>query len=409
MTKRQDVQAKAAAALEKKARYGADIDFSHYVEEQQGVRQAADPASLPEKQRETMASVGFEADASDRAASFMQIDHQVMQCQVQQEALELLSTSEAAKKYPELVEKYWWRAMAPDADKYTARTATHAEQGYFIRVRAGQKVTCPLQACMFISQEGLIQDVHNIIIVEPGAELDIISGCATDPDVKEGVHIGVSEIYIEKDAKLSFTMIHRWGEKVSVRPRTGTIVEENGVYLSNYICLEKATDVQMDPTTYLVGKGAVARINSIVVAPEGSNLDIGGRAIMDAENTRAELIARTISTGGQILNRGHLLGRAPNSKAHLECNGLLLNPKGVIHAIPELEARTDNAELSHEAAVGKIAPDEIEYLMARGLSEEEATATIVRGFLKVNIEGLPEALAAEIDKTLNAFSLNKGM
>ena len=93
----------------------------------------------------------------------------------------------------------------------------------------------------------------------------------------------------------------------------------------------------------------------------------------------------------------------------MECNGLLLNPKGVIHAIPELEARTDNAELSHEAAVGKIAPDEIEYLMARGLSEEEATATIVRGFLKVNIEGLPAALAAEIDRTLNAFSLNKGM
>ena len=101
--------------------------------------------------------------------------------------------------------------------------------------------------------------------------------------------------------------------------------------------------------------------------------------------------------------------QAPNSKAHLECNGLLLNPQGVIHAVPELEARTDNAELSHEAAVGKIAPDEIEYLMARGLSEEEATATIVRGFLKVNIEGLPPALAAEIHRALDAFTLNKGM
>ena len=88
---------------------------------------------------------------------------------------------------------------------------------------------------------------------------------------------------------------------------------------------------------------------------------------------------------------------------------MILHPKGVIHAIPELEAKTDNAELSHEAAVGKIAPEEIEYLMARGLNEDEATATIVRGFLNVDIEGLPETLVQEIDKAINEFSVNKGM
>lgn len=409
MTHQQEAMEKAVAAKDKKALYGADIDFAHYPDKEGAAKGLIDPATLPEKQKRTLASVGFEADASDRAGTYMQLDHEVVQCQVHEDGLELMGTQEAAKRYPELVEKYWWRAMAPDADKYTSRAAVHQEQGYFIRVRAGKKVTCPLQACLFIGQEGLIQDVHNIIIVEPGAELNIISGCATDPDVREGVHIGVSEFYVEKDAKLSFTMIHHWGEKVSVRPRTGTIVEENGVYLSNYICLEKATDVQMYPTVYLAGEGAVARLNSILAAPVGSNLDIGGRAVMQAEKTRAEIITRTISTGGVVINRGHLVGLKPNSKAHLECNGLLLNPQGVIHAVPELEARTDNAELSHEAAVGKIAPDEIEYLMARGLSEEEATSTIVRGFLKVNIEGLPPALATAIDQALDAFTLNKGM
>jgi Fe-S cluster assembly scaffold protein SufB len=81
----------------------------------------------------------------------------------------------------------------------------------------------------------------------------------------------------------------------------------------------------------------------------------------------------------------------------LECKGLILSEKGIIRAIPELEGQTAGVDMSHEAAVGKIAQEEIEYLMARGLSEEEATSTIVRGFLNVQIDGLPAELQAEID------------
>jgi hypothetical protein len=87
-------------------------------------------------------------------------------------------------------------------------------------------------------------------------------------------------------------------------------------------------------------------------------------------------------------------------KGHLECQGLMLSPQGVIHAVPELEARVDGVALSHEAAVGKIAQEEVEYLMARGFSEEEATAMIVRGFLNVKIMGLPEELEAEVRKAI---------
>ena len=97
------------------------------------------------------------------------------------------------------------------------------------------------------------------------------------------------------------------------------------------------------------------------------------------------------------------MGQSPGCKAHLECYGLIPGSQGIIHAIPELDAETGEAELSHEAAVGKIAPEEIEYLMARGLTEDEAAATIVRGFLNLKIEGLPDVLTAEIDKTLGEF------
>ena len=106
-----------------------------------------------------------------------------------------------------------------------------------------------------------------------------------------------------------------------------------------------------------------------------------------------------ISNGAKIINRGHLIGEVPDIKAHLECRGLLLNG-GLIHAIPELEGHVDGVEMSHEAAVGKIAQEEINYLMSRGLSQDEATSTIVRGFLSVDIPGLPPQLKAEIDKAI---------
>ncbi len=74
---------------------------------------------------------------------------------------------------------------------------------------------------------------------------------------------------------------------------------------------------------------------------------------------------------------------------------------GIIDSIPQLEGHVEGVDMSHEAAVGKVAQEEINYLMSRGLSEEQATSTIVRGFLSVDIKGLPEALKAEIDRAID--------
>ena len=123
--------------------------------------------------------------------------------------------------------------------------------------------------------------------------------------------------------------------------------------------------------------------------------------ILKAPHTRAEVIARTLAIGGYSMARGHLVGLAPDIKAHLECRGLILG-NGVVHAIPELEGRVAGVDMSHEAAVGKIAAEEVEYLMARGLDEDEAVSTIVRGFLNVKIEGLPPALEEEMEHAIQA-------
>ncbi|MCP4683235.1 MAG: SufD family Fe-S cluster assembly protein, partial [Desulfobacterales bacterium] len=157
--------------------------------------------------------------------------------------------------------------------------------------------------------------------------------------------------------------------------------------------------LQMYPTTHLVGKGATARFYSLLVGSPGSEMDVGGRVFLEEDETRAEIISRAITNSGNIIARGDLIGEVSGVKAHLECRGLILNG-GSIHAIPELTGKADGVEMSHEAAVGKIAQEEIYYLMSRGLSEDEATATIVRGFLSVDIPGLPPQLKAEIDRAV---------
>ncbi len=205
---------------------------------------------------------------------------------------------------------------------------------------------------------------------------------------------------MKKDAKITFTMIHNWAEDVAVRPRSAAVVGEDGVFLSNYICMQPVRTLQMYPTAYCTGKNATVRYYTVLLAREGSHLDVGSRVILGAEGSRAEVVARAITDGGDIIARGHLIGEVPGIKAHLECRGLILSDRGRIHAIPELEGKTHDVDMSHEAAVGKIAEEEIRYLMARGLSEDEATAAIVRGFLDVQIKGLPPHLEKEIKNAL---------
>jgi Fe-S cluster assembly scaffold protein SufB len=299
------------------------------------------------------------------------------------------------------VEEYYWKLAAVDADKYTASAELDLHDGYVIRALPGSKSVYPVQACMYLDKPGIQQNVHNIVIAEEDSELHIITGCTTAPHFRKGLHVGISEFYVKKNAKLSFTVIHNWAEDMMVRPRSVTRVEEGGLFLNNYICMKPVKSLQMYPTTYLAGKDAVARFYSIVVGAPESEYDIGGRIFLKEPGTRGEIVSRALSNSGHIIARGDLIGEVPGVWAHLECRGLLING-GIIHAIPELRGLVDGVEMSHEAAVGKIAQEEINYLMSRGLSADEATSTIVRGFLNVDIPGLPAELRAEIDKAIAA-------
>ncbi len=334
--------------------------------------------------------IGIEADERERSGTYMQVDRQILRCTVKQEGVEIYSIREALERF-DWAKDYLWGVLEEDP------SLGEFSNGYFIRVKRGTVPLFPVQTCLLIDREEE-QHVHNIIVVEEGAELRVITGCSSASG--RGRHIGISEFYVKKGAKLHYTMIHMWGSEVEVLPKTAVAVEEGGVYVSDYICLHPAANIRAFPTVFLKGKDSVARLQSVVVSTKGSYMDLGSRVYLKAEGTKAEVVSRAVSFGGTLIARGHLIGEYPGVKAHLECKGLLLANDGVIHAIPELEGRAKDLEMSHEAAVGKIAKEEIEYLMARGLTEDEATATIVRGFLNVDILGIPDSLKKELDNII---------
>ena len=377
------------------------IDIQSYKSKTKPLSALDNLQKVSPDQKKNMLAAGVDPSEKARAGSYIQMDHSVVYSKSLYPGLEVMSTSEAIKKY-EWLDNYFWKVVSVNADSFTRHAEDLPHHGYFLRALPNVLATYPLQACLFINADNINQNVHNIIIAEEGSDLQVITGCAASSDVRRGLHIGISEFYVKKGARLTFTMIHNWAEEVSVRPRTAALVEEGGTFLSNYICLKPVKNLQMYPKAELVGRGAMARYNSILFAHPGAHLDVGSRVILKAEDSKAEVVARAVSAGGDIIARGHLKGEVAGIKAHLECRGLMLNDKGLIHAIPELEGNVQGVEMSHEAAVGKIAREEIEYLMARGLKEAEAQAAIVRGFLDTSIMGLPDTLQKELDQAIVA-------
>jgi Fe-S cluster assembly scaffold protein SufB len=356
------------------------------------------PDQIAQADAETLAEVGVLIGEDGRSGTYMLRDFQPVCALSRVEGLELLPIAVALERYDWLRKDYYWKAVPDDLDEITARCASQPEpQGYFVHVKKGVRVTFPCQTALYIASAAITQTVHNVVLLEEGAELHLITGCVTRHDVSRGVHFAISEQYIGKNGTLTNTMVHSWGPEVTVRPRSGTVVEGDGTFVSNYVSLRPAGDMQSNPRTWLNGRGASAKYLTIILGSDGSTIDTGGEVYLNAEDTSAELAHRGVSTGGRIYQKGLLIGNA-SCRAHVDCAGMLVDPraKGLILSIPGLKALHPEARMSHEASIGKIAPEQVEYLQARGMEEREAISMIIRGFLDVDIKGLGPELDARI-------------
>lgn len=389
-------------ALSKKGAFGADIDLNRFDE---GSKESVVIDDLESSDyKKYMERVGVVADEMDRAGTLLFIDNAPSHCSTKpQEGLEMMSLQQALKAHDGLRD-YMWKAVDPTKDKYTAKSFLEDADGYFIRVKAGHHIKAPVQTCMMLNTDKSIQNVHNIVIVEDDASLEMITGCSTSHHADDALHVGVSEIYIGDNAALTFSMIHSWGKQTGVRPRTGTVVGKNSAYTNNYVILNPVGTLQSFPSATL-GEGSSALYNTMCIAHEGSDIDTGGMVYLNGKRSNAQIMSRSISMGGRMCARGRLIGNAPEVKAHLECRSIIMKDGGSTSAVPELEAHVADVEMTHEAAVGKIAQDQIEYLMSRGLDEDQAVSMIVRGFLSGSINGLPQELQNQLNDAIAKANL----
>jgi Fe-S cluster assembly scaffold protein SufB len=365
----------------------------------------SDLTKIPHKILEEAQKAGLETQEKNRSATFFHLNQETVAAKVNdlyEGKVELMDIKAALKKYTWL-DDYRWKLVSKDKDEFTKKVAENYSGGYFMRILPGAEISFPLQSCLMITERNLEQRVHNIIIAEEGSKAHIITSCVQHSSVPKAAHLGISEIYVKKNAMLNFTMIHQWSEDTLVRPRSAAQIDDKATFVSNYVCMRPVRDVQMYPVAYCKGESSRVSFNSILYGQKNSLLDIGSKAVLSGRGSKAEMISRAISReGSKMIIRGMIEGNNSECKGHLECRGLLMDDESLMQSIPELVASKKGVEITHEAAVGKISEKEVTYLMTRRLSRDQAVSLIIRGFMDVSILGLPEALNTEIKSIVNS-------
>ncbi|MFX0068088.1 MAG: SufD family Fe-S cluster assembly protein [Candidatus Hodarchaeota archaeon] len=359
---------------------------------------------LPHKILEEAHRSGIDLNKENQSGTLLHVDQSTVYSKVNEHfegQIELMDTKDALKKHAWL-DDYRWQLVDRNKDQFTRKVDEEFSGGYFMRILPNAEVVFPLQSCLMITKENLEQKVHNIIIAEKGSKAHIISSCVQQFAVGKASHLGVSEFFVKKGATLNFTMIHNWSVKTVVRPRSAALIEDKGTFVSNYICIRPVRDVQMFPVAFCSGEYSRVSFNSILYGHENSLIDVGSKAILNGRDSKAEMMTRAIARkGARIIARGLIEGNNSVCKGHLECRGLILDEESFIQSVPELIARRQGAEISHEAAVGKISEKEIVYLMTRRLTRDQAVSAIIRGFMDVGIMELPKSLSEEINRIVD--------
>jgi hypothetical protein len=290
------------------------------------------------------------------------------------------------EKVQEYIKKY--KVQENTFDEYT---------GYLILLAKDSKAS--VQTCFLTSQSGFEQNVRNVIVAEDNSELEIFTGCLSNAHVNENIHNAITDIFVGKNAKITFNMIHSWGETSKVFPKTKVYVEEGGTFVSNYVVWEKVKEIKSNPQVF-VKKGAKAITQSLVYSHPDTTLDIGAKIFLEEKESVGEILSSVVSNGGEYKTVTEIVGEGDESKGHIECNAVLLENSGEVETIPLLKAKNSSVQLSHEASIGKISKEEIEYLQTKGLTQQQAQDLIVKGFVNDSVKRMPESVQEKIENMM---------
>jgi Fe-S cluster assembly protein SufB len=386
---------------------GIDFDtIKYFVRSTE--KQAASWDDLPEDIKNTYDRLGIPEAEKQRliAGVAAQYESEVVYHQINEElerqGVIFVDTDTGLREYPELFQEYFSTVIPVGDNKFASLNSAVWSGGSFIYVPKGVHVEIPLQAYFRINTENMGQFERTLIIADEGSYVHYVEGCTAPIYKSDSLHSAVVEIVVKKNARVRYTTIQNWSNNVY------------NLVTKRATCAEGATMEWIDgnigskvtmkyPAVFLLGEHAKGETLSIAFAGEGQHQDAGAKMVHAAPHTSSTIVSKSVARGGgRTSYRGlvQVLEGAHHSASTVRCDALLVDTISRSDTYPYVDVREDDVSMGHEATVSKVSEDQLFYLMSRGLSEEEAMAMIVRGFVEPIARELPMEYALELNRLI---------
>ncbi len=358
------------------------------------IKNTFDRLGVPEAERKFLAGLGAQYESE-------MVYHNIRE-DLAKEGVIFLSIDDGLKQHPDLFRQYFGTVVPMGDNKYAALNSAVWSGGSFVYVPPGVKVTMPLQAYFRINAESMGQFERTMIIVDEGAFMHYVEGCTAPTYSRDSLHTGVIEIIVKRGARCRYTTIQNWSGNVYNLVTQRALVY--GDATMEWVDANLGSKVTMKyPSTYLLEPGAHGEVLSIAFAGAGQHQDAGGKVIHAAPRTSSQIISKSIcKDGGRSSYRGLLKVHkdAENSRSNVVCDALLLDGRSQSDTYPYIEIEEQQVQVGHEASVTKVSEEQLFYLMSRGLTEDEANAMVVAGFIEPFVKELPMEYAVEMNRLI---------
>ena len=350
---------------------------------------------IPEAERKSLAGVGAQYDSE-------LVYHNVKAEVAAQGVIYTDLESAMHGPYAEMIEKHFMKLVPPTDHKFAALHGAVWSGGSFVYVPPGVSVEIPLQSYFRLNAPGAGQFEHTLIIVDEGADLHFIEGCSAPKYNVANLHAGCVELFVGKNAKLRYSTIENWSKNMYNLNTKRAIVEEGGKM--EWVSGSFGSHVSyLYPMTILQGDDSRMEYTGITFAGAGQDLDTGMKVVHNGKRTTSSANTRSISkSGGVSTTRTAVVinNKAKGAKSSVGCTSLMLDDISRSDTVPAVDVRTDDADVGHEAKIGRISDEAVFYLMSRGISEEDARTMIVSGFADSVSKELPLEYAVEMNNLI---------
>ena len=358
------------------------------------IRDTFDRLGIPEAEKQSLAGVGAQYDS--------EVVYHSVHKELEEQGVIYTDIETAIVKYGDMLKEYFMTLITVNDHKFAALHGAVWSGGSFIYVPKGVKVNMPLQSYFRLNAPEAGQFEHTLIIVDEGADLHYIEGCSAPKYQKNALHAGAVELFVRKGARLRYSTIENWSRNMYNLNTKRAIVEDDGVV--EWISGSFGSRVSMlYPMSILKGDRSRCEFTGVTFAAAGQYLDTGCKIIHQGKQTSSTVHSKSISkNGGTAFYRGLLkvLPEATGARSTVECESLMLDNESTSDTIPIIDINNDSVDIGHEAKIGRISDEAIFYLMSRGISEDEAKAMIVRGFVEPISKELPLEYAVELNKLI---------